>query len=334
MRKNEQTRVCTARTTTRQATLFSSRHSAEHLRALEPFFHFVAGGVWTGTFPCNWDDGACTLDISLHFRFPLWSKSPVWRSFVFCRVSAFFFVLFHWCGPRLSQDDQAYLNTTLSVLNEAQLRVVAKSCMSILFHVHCANGRNLVMRKSIHIDWRRESCFVSCCMIYSMRCTMHHAPAYKVIYWRHRQNPWTELVVKSQPFPVLLGGCHWPVVVYTRRQFMNISCNWHALIVIANDRQEHLLTRMEHGSWLDLKSEICVFQMKCKNRHKFHEFRWNWPPWPAVGHGGRSWKCEEFGQSIWTNCNVCNWLYDCISSYIISIHISYIIIYILYILYT
>ena len=91
MRKNEQTRVCTARTTTRQATLFSSRHSAEHLRALEPFFHFVAAGVWTGTFPCNWDDGACTLDISLHFRFPLWSKSPVWRSFDFAGLAIFLY---------------------------------------------------------------------------------------------------------------------------------------------------------------------------------------------------------------------------------------------------
>lgn len=159
---------------------------------------------------------------------------------------AIFFVLFHWCGPRLSQDDQAYLNTTLSVLNEAQLRGVAKSCMSILFHVHCANARNLVMRKSIQIDWRRESCFVSCCLIYSMRCTMHHAPAYKVIYWRHRQNPWTELVVKSQPFPVLLG-CHWPVVVYTRR---TVYEHVMQLIRIDRDRQEHLLTRMEHGSWL------------------------------------------------------------------------------------
>ena len=93
MRKNEQTRVCTARTTTRQATLFSSRHSAEHLRALEPFFHFVAAGVWTGTFPCNWDDGACTLDISLHFRFPLWSKSPVWRSFDFAGLAIFFCIV-------------------------------------------------------------------------------------------------------------------------------------------------------------------------------------------------------------------------------------------------
>ena len=42
-----------------------------------------------------------------------------------------FFVLFHWYDPRLSQDDQAYLNTTLSVLNEAQPRGVARTYMPI-----------------------------------------------------------------------------------------------------------------------------------------------------------------------------------------------------------
>ena len=178
-----------------------------------------------------------------------------------------------------------------------------------------------------------EKRIMFCFLLHDLLHEMHHAPCTSI----------QSDILTTQTKSMNGVGCEEPTIPsFARRMSLTSCCLYTSTVYehlmqltrIDRDRQEHLLTRMEHGSWLDLKSEICVFQMKCKNRHKFHEFRWNWPPWPAVGHGGRSWKCEEFGQSIWTNCNVCNWLYDCISSYIISIHISYIIIYILYILYT
>lgn len=136
-----------------------------------------------------------------------------------------------------------------------------------------------------------------CFLLHDLLHEMHHAPCTSI----------QSDILTTQTKSMNGVGCEEPTIPsFARRMSLTSCCLYTSTVYehlmqltrIDRDRQEHLLTRMEHGSWLDLKSEICVFQMKCKNRHKFHEFRWNWPPWPAVGHGGRSWKCEEFGQSI------------------------------------
>lgn len=173
MRKNEQTRVCTARTTTRQATLFSSRHSAEHLRALEPFFHFVAAGVWTGTFPCNWDDGACTLDISLHFRFPLWSKSPVWRSFDFCRVSDFFCIVSLMRSKALARRPSLPQHNALGV----EWGTTTWCCQELhVYFVSCSLRKwPKPSHAQIDPDWL-EKRIMFCFLLHDLLHEMHHAP--------------------------------------------------------------------------------------------------------------------------------------------------------------